>query len=82
MCLQNRISYAPVIIIPITDNIMTRFSCGGKPIGCGYYDVPAHKSRKCLDGCNHKIINLLNDSFTMVQCQVGYRQKIGYKNNC
>eukprot|EP01083_Nonionella_stella_P157286 510509_1 len=64
----NRISYAPLLLVAITDNILMKIQC--EIAGIGYSDLPNHKvnreaAKACSDngtsGCIHRMIHTHKD---------------------
>eukprot|EP01083_Nonionella_stella_P125820 380598_1 len=74
----NRISYGPVVLIPISNNIVMRIKCN--VVGVGYFDLPNHKVSQELklrcssaDPCIHRMIHIHQEFITDVYIDFGFK---------
>eukprot|EP01084_Bolivina_argentea_P290092 498240_1 len=74
----NRISYGPLLLVPITDNILMRIQC--EIAGIGYSDLPNHKVNResgeacSVGGCIHRMIHIHKDFVKDVYISFGFKQ--------
>eukprot|EP01083_Nonionella_stella_P135667 412701_1 len=74
----NRISYAPLLLVAITDNILMKIQC--EIAGIVYSDLPNHKVNREADkgcfvgGCIHRMIHIHKDFVKDVYISFGYKK--------